>query len=300
MIAAAQAVPAEQLPEPAERHEDGPGLTMVVSLLAAALAHCCAQHKVAAGARRLDERSEGPDPLARPGPPGAEPPPAGHAAGATRSAARPSSTSSPAGAPSASSTPQADVPVALEPRDPTTGSLGFERSLDHLDGAAMKRIVSCFTNCYGADGRLDRGRSSSGRPGLDHLELALRGHNFGGLVIPESAVITEKADDAAAQAFLDHLAEARRQGQRLQRRRGRTSGRREGLELTQRRIRFAARWFGVSIVVSGAGQPADAAERRIDGRAPAPARRHRRRARDDRRPRDPQGPDPERRRPCSP
>ena len=49
MIAAAQAVPADELPEPADRHEEGPGLTMVVSLLAAALAQCCAQHKVAAG-----------------------------------------------------------------------------------------------------------------------------------------------------------------------------------------------------------------------------------------------------------
>jgi inosose dehydratase len=36
----------------------------------------------------------------------------------------------------------------------------------------------------------------------------------------------------------------------------------EGVELTERRIRFAHRWFGVSVVVSGAGQPADAAERR--------------------------------------
>src|SRR5262249_6572088 len=36
----------------------------------------------------------------------------------------------------------------------------------------------------------------------------------------------------------------------------------EGVELTERRIRFASRWFGVKVVVSGAGQPADAAERR--------------------------------------
>ncbi len=41
--------------------------------------------------------------------------------------------------------------------------------------------------------------------GIDHLELALRGHDFGGLVIPESVVV-EKADDATAQAFCDHLA----------------------------------------------------------------------------------------------
>ena len=42
--------------------------------------------------------------------------------------------------------------------------------------------------------------------GIDHLELALRGHNFGGLVIPEEAVVTEKADDATAAAFVDQLA----------------------------------------------------------------------------------------------
>ncbi len=46
-IAKAQAVPAHQLPEHAERHDEGPGLTMIVNLLAAALANCCAQQKVA-------------------------------------------------------------------------------------------------------------------------------------------------------------------------------------------------------------------------------------------------------------
>jgi len=49
VIAEAQLVPHEELPEPPDRHEDGPGLTMVVNLLAAALAQCCAQHKVASG-----------------------------------------------------------------------------------------------------------------------------------------------------------------------------------------------------------------------------------------------------------
>lgn len=48
-IAQAQAVPADQLPEHAERHEEGPGLTMIVNLLSAALANCCSQKKVAAG-----------------------------------------------------------------------------------------------------------------------------------------------------------------------------------------------------------------------------------------------------------
>src|SRR6185437_9656612 len=48
-IAAAKLVPDDALPEPLDRHEEGPGLTMVVNLLAAALAQCCAQHRVAVG-----------------------------------------------------------------------------------------------------------------------------------------------------------------------------------------------------------------------------------------------------------
>jgi inosose dehydratase len=34
----------------------------------------------------------------------------------------------------------------------------------------------------------------------------------------------------------------------------------QGFDLTARRIRFAARWFGVAVCVSGAGHPVDAAE----------------------------------------
>ncbi len=49
VIAAAQVVGPDELPEPADRHDEGPGLTMVVSLLTAALAQCCAQHRVASG-----------------------------------------------------------------------------------------------------------------------------------------------------------------------------------------------------------------------------------------------------------
>jgi ribonuclease D len=49
LIADAQKMPPERLPEHAERHEEGPGLSMVVSLLAASLTRCCAQNKVAVG-----------------------------------------------------------------------------------------------------------------------------------------------------------------------------------------------------------------------------------------------------------
>ncbi len=123
----------------------------------------------------------------------------------------------------------------------------------------MKRVLSCFTNCYGDAGvwtAVARIRES----GIDHLELALRGHNLGGLVIPESAVITEKADDKTAQAFCEHLAQhaVEISGCNVG---GADIRNREGLELTERRIRFAARWFAAKLCISGAGQPTDAAER---------------------------------------
>ncbi len=123
----------------------------------------------------------------------------------------------------------------------------------------MNRIISCFTNCYGPSGvraAVERIRSA----GIGHLELALRGHNFGGLVIPESAVITEKADDATVEEFLAllHRHEVAISGCNVGGADIRTI---EGVELTERRIRFAARWFRVSVCVTGAGQPSDAAER---------------------------------------
>src|SRR5215210_3375570 len=113
----------------------------------------------------------------------------------------------------------------------------------------MQRILSCYTNNYGPAGvraAVEHVRSA----GIDHLELAMKGHDFGGLVIAESAVVTEKADDATAQAFCDLLA---RHGVRVS---GCNVGgadlrTTEGVELTERRIRFARRWFGVSVVVSG-------------------------------------------------
>ena len=69
----------------------------------------------------------------------------------------------------------------------------------------MRRILSCFTNTYGPSGVWTAAEMIRDA-GIDRLELALRGHDFGGLVIPESVVITEKADDATAGRFVDHLA----------------------------------------------------------------------------------------------
>src|SRR5437764_10575494 len=113
----------------------------------------------------------------------------------------------------------------------------------------MKRLISCYTNAYGAAG-VRAAAEQIRAAGIDHLELAMKGHNLGGLIIPESAVITETADDATAREFCD----------RLQRLGVGVSGcnvggadlrTTEGVELTERRIRFARRWFGVAVVVSG-------------------------------------------------
>ena len=125
----------------------------------------------------------------------------------------------------------------------------------------MSRGISCFTNNYGSFGvraAVENVRDA----GIDHIELALRGHDFGGVVIPESVVVTEKADDATVQDF---LALMDRHGVKVS---GCNVGGADlrtvdGVELTERRIRFARRWFNVAVVISGAGQPADEDERRL-------------------------------------
>lgn len=124
----------------------------------------------------------------------------------------------------------------------------------------MNRIISCFTNCYGPSG-VRTAAEKIRDAGIEHLELALRGHNFGGLVIPEDVVVTEKADDATASAFRDLL---NRLGVKIS---GCNVGggdmrTDEGTALTERRIRFARKWFNVDIVVSGASQPTTPEERR--------------------------------------
>ena len=104
--------------------------------------------------------------------------------------------------------------------------------------------------------------SASARRGSSTWSWPSAGHDFGGLVIPESAVVTEKADDATAQRFCEHIAlhGVKVSGCNVG---GADIRTREGVELTQRRIQFAGKWFGVAVVVSGAGQPADEAERRV-------------------------------------
>lgn len=125
----------------------------------------------------------------------------------------------------------------------------------------MKRIVGCFSNCFGADGvrtAVERLRST----GLSTIELALRGHDFGGLVIPESAVITVDSSEAEVKGLRALMA---REGVAAS---GCNVGganilTEEGLRLTLRRVELAGKRFGVPLVITGAGQPKDAGERRV-------------------------------------
>ena len=123
----------------------------------------------------------------------------------------------------------------------------------------MPRLISCYSNCFGSDG-VFAAAERIGETGIKHLELALRGHNFGGLIIPESAVITEKASDIDANAFLAHLEKhkVKLSGCNVG---GANILTKEGVEQTIRRIQFAHKWFRVPIVISGAGQPTSPDER---------------------------------------
>jgi L-ribulose-5-phosphate 3-epimerase len=125
----------------------------------------------------------------------------------------------------------------------------------------MRRIVSCYSNCFGPAG-VRAAVESLAELGLSHVELALRAHDFGGLVIPESAVITERTDPLAVDEFLDLLQASQVEVSGCNVGGGdlRTP---EGFETTASRVRFASRTFGARLAVSGAGQPADRSERDV-------------------------------------
>ena len=109
----------------------------------------------------------------------------------------------------------------------------------------VKRIVSCFTNCYGPAGvwaaaeQSPTGRDRSSRAGAARPQLRRAGHpRIGGdhresrRCRPSSRSATTSPGTGSRSAAATSAVP--------------TSARREGLELTERRIRFAARWFGVA------------------------------------------------------
>jgi inosose dehydratase len=125
----------------------------------------------------------------------------------------------------------------------------------------MNRVISCYSNSYGPAG-VRPAVSQIAKAGLGFVELALRGHDFGGLVIPESVVLTERSDDREVAEFVAWL-EAHRvsvSGCNIGGADLRTD---EGFERTRLRLEFAGRAFRPIVAVSGAGQPSDESERRL-------------------------------------
>ncbi|WP_435006767.1 sugar phosphate isomerase/epimerase family protein [Tundrisphaera lichenicola] len=125
----------------------------------------------------------------------------------------------------------------------------------------MNRIVSCYSNSYGPPGVRPAVEGISAA-GLSYVELALRGHDFGGLVIPESAVVIESTPAPEVSSFLGLLRDrsVKVSGCNVGGADLRTP---EGFELTASRIRFANATFRAPLAVSGAGQPTDSHERKI-------------------------------------
>ncbi len=120
--------------------------------------------------------------------------------------------------------------------------------------------VRCYTNCYGPAGvwvAVEQVRQA----GLDAIELALRPHAMGGLVIPESAVITVDTPLEQIQRFVEHLAEhnVRADAVNVGGSDLRTA---EGADLVARRLRLGQAHFGATVAVTGVGQPEDDDQRR--------------------------------------
>lgn len=122
----------------------------------------------------------------------------------------------------------------------------------------MKHVISCYTNCFGPGGVWEAAEQIR-QAGVSYLEVALRPHNFGGLVIPEEVVLTERSDHATVSRFRA-LLERHGVGVSGCNIGGADLRAPEGLAITQDRLRCARKWFDVDVVVSGAGQPADAEE----------------------------------------
>lgn len=122
----------------------------------------------------------------------------------------------------------------------------------------MSRL-SCYTNCYGHFGAwtaVERIRDA----GLSSIELALRGHNLGGLVIPDEVVITERTPAERVAQFRELLA-LHKVTVACCNIGGADPCTSDGRALLETRLRRAHEWFAVPVVVSGAGNPGTAAER---------------------------------------
>jgi L-ribulose-5-phosphate 3-epimerase len=125
----------------------------------------------------------------------------------------------------------------------------------------MNRVISCYSNAFGPAG-VHTAAQALAEIGLGQIELALKPHDFGGLVIPESVLVTERTDPATVTEFLAFLGACHVEVSGCNVGGGdlRTG---EGFEITASRMRFASRTFGARLAVGAASQPTNPAERAV-------------------------------------
>ena len=116
----------------------------------------------------------------------------------------------------------------------------------------MSGFISCYTNDYGPFG-VRAAVENVREAGIEYLELALRAHDFGGLVIPESAVITEESDDRTIEEFRELLLkhDVKLSGCNIG---GGEIGSQDGLDRLKKRLRLTRERFEVDLVVASAGR----------------------------------------------
>jgi len=119
--------------------------------------------------------------------------------------------------------------------------------------------LAVYTNAYGPAGVREAARSARSA-GLRDLELAMKPHDHGGLIIPQAAIVNESTDPDEADDFVALLAD-RGVGLTACNVGGGDLRTIEGLDLTVRRMHLARGWFGVGVVVGNAGSPGDRGER---------------------------------------
>ncbi|GAC1336799.1 MAG: hypothetical protein NVSMB14_04390 [Isosphaeraceae bacterium] len=116
----------------------------------------------------------------------------------------------------------------------------------------MSGFISCYTNNYGPFG-VRAAVENVREAGIAYLELALRAHDFGGLTIPASAVITEDSDDRTIEELREMLAvnDVKLSGCNIG---GGEIGSVDGLDRLKKRLRLARVRFDVDLVVASAGR----------------------------------------------
>lgn len=112
----------------------------------------------------------------------------------------------------------------------------------------MKSLIEVFTNCYGPFG-VSAAIEGCAKAGVTHIELAMKGHDMGGLHVPEETIIGEDTPPERLAAFKQALTHF---GVHVITANGGDDIReQEGVERVRRRLKLArelgARYFVLSV-----------------------------------------------------